>query len=305
MTQNLSSREAQKTLTNLMTKFISLVAIRLPDDVLSALTRGSKIEDSPHVKLVYEAIFRNLDIAASRRIPLCQDTGVLQFFVYLGENFPYKRELLEALREATIRATSEGFLRPNVVDPITNTNTGNNTGARIPWIEIELLPNTDHAEIQLYMAGGGSSRPGYARVLDPAVGLSGAIEFVLNVIAEYGPPACPPLVVGVGIGPTVEIAALLSKKALLRTPLGSRNPNPRVAALEEKLEEAINELGIGPQGLGGKVSVLATHIEYAGRHPSTIAVGVSTACWALRKGWLRISKDLGYEVLSHRGVTLE
>ncbi len=288
----------------MISRFISLVAVRLPDDVLPALASASKIESSPHARLVYEAMFRNLEIAIRRNVPLCQDTGVLEFFVGLGEGFPHAGDLLEAVREAVVRATDEGFLRPNVVDPVTGRNTGDNTGLGHPWVEIELLPGVNHADLRLYMAGGGSSRPGSARVLDPALGLEGVAEFVLNTVAEYGPPACPPLVVGVGLGPTVEIAALLSKKALLRT-LGSRNPNPKIALLEERLADAINGLGVGPQGLGGRITVLAVHVEYAGRHPATLAVGVSTACWALRKGWLRVFPDLSYQVLTHGGAVLE
>lgn len=299
-----SPQAVRERFTNLITKFLSLVAVKLPDDVLPALVKAYGVEESPHARLVYEAMFKNLELATRRNVPLCQDTGVLEFFISLGEGFPHWRDLLEAVREAVVRATGEGFLRPNVVDPSTGRNTGDNSGLGLPWTEIGLLPGIDYADVQLYMAGGGSSRPGSARVLDPAVGLDGVAEFVLTTIAEYGPPACPPLVVGVGLGPTVEIAALLSKKALLRT-LGSRNSNSKIALLEERLAEAINELGIGPQGVGGRVTALAVHVEYAGRHPATLAVGVSTACWALRKGWLRIFPDLSYQVLSHGGVVLE
>lgn len=288
----------------MFSRFIKLVAVRLPDDVLPALVSASRFEDSQHARLIYEAVFKNLEVAIRRNIPLCQDTGVLEFFVGLGEGFPHVSSLLEAFREAVVRATSEGFLRPNVVDPATDRNTGDNTGVGLPWVEVELLPSINYVDVRLYMAGGGSSRPGSAKILDPALGLEGVAEFVLNTIAEYGPPACPPLVVGVGLGPTVEIAALLSKKALLRT-LGSKNANPRIAFLEEKLAEAINGLGVGPQGLGGRVTALAVHVEYVGRHPATLAVGVSTACWALRKGWLRVYPDLSYQVLSHGGAVLE
>ncbi|MEM0038712.1 MAG: fumarate hydratase [Zestosphaera sp.] len=298
------SQPVYEKLINLISRFISLVAVRLPDDVIPALASASRLENSPHARLVYEAMFRNLEVAARKNVPLCQDTGVLEFFIGLGNGFPHAGDLLEAVREAVVRTTGEGFLRPNVVDPATGRNTGDNTGLGHPWVEVELLPGVDYVDLRLYMAGGGSSRPGSARVLDPALGLEGVAEFVLNTIAEYGPPACPPLVVGVGLGPTVEIAALLSKKALLRT-LGLRNPNPRIAMLEERLVEAINELRIGPQGLGGRVTALAVHVEYAGRHPATLAVGVSTACWALRKGWLRVFPNLSHQVLTHGGAILE
>ncbi len=298
-----SGASVYERLVEMLSRFVSLVSVRLPDDVLPALLRASELEESAHARLIYNAMFENLEVALRRRVPLCQDTGVLEFFVGLGEAFPYGAALLRAVRDATARATREGFLRPNVVDPLTNRNTGDNTGPYVPWVDVEVLPGADYADVRLYLAGGGSSRPGFARVLDPAQGLEGVAELVLSTVAEYGPPACPPLVVGIGIGPTVEVAATLSKRALLRE-VGSRNPDPRAALLEEKLAEAINGLGIGPQGLGGRVTALAVHVEYAGRHPATLAVGVSTACWALRRGWLRIYSDLSYRVLSHRGAEL-
>ncbi|MEM0197289.1 MAG: fumarate hydratase [Sulfolobales archaeon] len=292
-----ASREVHGRLIEALKSFISIVSTRLPDDVLKALRKAYEAEVGGYARLVYQAIFKNLEIAIAKSVPLCQDTGVLEFFIELGRSFPFSIELLKAIGEAVAEATEEGFLRPNVVDPATERNTGNNLGPRIPWIETTLVSG-DHADVYLYMAGGGSSRPGSARVLDPAQGLEGLLEYVVNTVVEYGIHACPPLVVGVGIGPTAEVAASLSKRALLR-PVGLRSPIPRMAELEEKLERVLDELGIGPQGLGGKKTVLAVHVEYAGRHPATLAVGVSTSCWALRRGHLRIFPDLTYRVLSH------
>lgn len=290
---------------NLVKRLVATTAILLPDDVYEKLREMASQEASPYGRMVYEAIFKNLELAASRRAPLCQDTGVPEFYVALGDGFPYKSELLGSIREAVAEVTKLGLLRPNVVNPATGRNTGDNTGPRMPWIELEVVPGSDWAEVQLYLAGGGSSRPGRAAVIDPAEGWEGVLRFVVDTVAEYGPPACPPLmVVGVGVGATVEIAASLSKRALLR-PLGTRNPDPRIAEIEVMLGEALSELGIGPQGLGGATSIGEVHVEYAGRHPATIAVGVSTACWALRRGWMRIRKDLSYEVLSHRGGLID
>jgi L(+)-tartrate dehydratase alpha subunit len=294
---------ARDLLTRLLLDFVSIVSVRLPDDVLEHLVRASKVEEHGFAGLVYEAMFRNLEVSSRRRVPLCQDTGVLEFFIRVGDSFPYTVDLLDAVPEAVARATEAGFLRPNVVDPVSGVNTGDNVGPNLPWVDLGVVRGVNHADVFLYLAGGGSSRPGSARVLDPAQGLEGVVRYVLETVSEYGPPACPPLVVGVGIGPTAEIAALLSKRALLR-PLGSRSPNPKIASLEEELERAINALGIGPQGLGGKVTALAVHVEYSGRHPATLAVGVSTSCWAMRRGHLRIEKDLSASVLSHGGVKL-
>lgn len=290
---------ARGRLVGALKDFISTVSTRLPDDVLEALRRASAAEVGEYARLVYGAVFRNIEVARSKSVPLCQDTGVLEFFVELGNSFPLSLELLEAIKEAVAEATEEGFLRPNVVDPDTERNTGNNLGPRVPWVEVEVVPG-DRADVYLYLAGGGSSRPGSARVLDPADGLGGVVEYVVNTVVEYGFHACPPLVVGVGLGPTAETAASLSKRALLR-PVGTRSPSPRMAELEERLERVLNGLGIGPQGLGGRVTALAVHVEYAGRHPATLAVGVSTSCWALRRGHLRVFPDLSYAILSHRG----
>lgn len=290
---------AYNKLIGILKKFVPLVSMSLPDDVLAALKRSSEVEVESYARLVYQAVFRNLEIAEKNRVPLCQDTGVLEFFIDFGSSFPYLDELLKAIEETIVWATEEGYLRPNVVDITTEKNTWNNLGPRIPWVELSLIRG-DYVDVFLYMAGGGSSRPGFAKVLDPAQGFKGIAEFVISIVTEYGLHACPPLVVGIGLGPTAEIAAILSKRALLR-PVGSRNLNPKMALLEEKLEEVLNELGIGPQGLGGKRTVLAVHVEYAGRHPATLAVGVSTSCWALRRGHLRVFSDLGYTVLSHKG----
>jgi L(+)-tartrate dehydratase alpha subunit len=294
----------ESRLITLLSNFINLVAVKLPDDTYKRLIELRKRETSPQTIFIYDAMFKNIDLALQRKAPLCQDTGVLEFYISFGENFPYKSALLKSIKEATIRSTQLGFLRPNVVDSATDKNTGNNVGPRLPWIETEIIPDANYTDVKLYLAGGGTSRPGRATTLDPSVRWEGLIKFVLDTISEYGPPACPPLLVGVGIGATIDIAASLSKRALLR-PIGTRNEEPKIAKLEEILENELNELGIGPQGLGGRTSVMGVHIEYAGRHPATFAVAVSTGCWALRKGHMRIYQDLSYELFSHRGDKLE
>jgi L(+)-tartrate dehydratase alpha subunit len=137
----------------------------------------------------------------------------------------------------------------------------------------------------------------------PAAGYEGVVQFVFDVMTSYGVNACPPLLVGIGIGGSIEVAATLSKRALMR-PIGSRDTDPRGAQMELLIEKGLNEIGIGPQGLSGKSSVTGVHIEKAARHPSTISVAVSVGCWAHRRGTIRINKEMGYEILSHKGVTL-
>ena len=182
-------------------------------------------------------------------------------------------------------------------------NTGDNTGTRIPWIDWEVVPNSDEVTIYMYMAGGGCSLPGTAKVLMPLEGYEGIVKFVFDQITSYGINACPPLLVGIGIAGSVEVAAKLSKKALLR-PIGSHNTNSRGADLEKRIEDGLNAIALGPGGLTGKNSVMGVHIEQAGRHPATLAVGLSTGCWAHRRAKIKIDADLNYTMLSHKGVTL-
>ena len=146
------------------------------------------------------------------------------------------------------------------------------------------------------------ARPG-STVLMPGQGYEGVTEFVFDVITSRGVNACPPLLVGVGVSTSVETAARLSKRAILR-PVNSRNPNANAALMEELLEEGLNEVGIGPQGLTGNNSVMGVNIESSARHPSTIGVAVSTGCWAHRRGKIRFNADLSYDILSHEGVVL-
>jgi len=172
----------------------------------------------------------------------------------------------------------------------------------VPWIEWDIVPG-DGATIEVYMAGGGCSLPGAAKVLMPSAGYEGIVQFVFDVITSYGVNACPPLLVGVGVSTSVETAAMLSKKAILR-PIGTRNPKPQAAEMELLLEKGLNEVGLGPQGLSGNSTVLGVHIESSARHPSTIGVGVSVGCWAHRRGTIRIAPDLSYEILSHKEAVL-
>ena len=153
------------------------------------------------------------------------------------------------------------------------------------------------------MAGGGCTLPGHAMVLMPGEGYEGVTKVVLDRMTTYGLNACPPLLVGVGVATSVETAALLSKKALMR-PIGSHNPNERAAKMEKLLEDGINAIGIGPQGMGGKYAVMGVNIENTARHPSAIGVAVNVGCWSHRRGHIIFDKDLNYEILSHSGVKL-
>lgn len=290
-------------LTDILVNFICHASSHLPDDVLAKLTEMRKVETEGFAKTIYDAMFENMDLADQLKRPSCQDTGVIQFFVKVGTKFPYMDELSEVLKNAVLQATEKAPLRHNAVEVFDEKNTGNNVGTRVPWIDWELVPGSDSIEVFLYMAGGGCSLPGFAKVLMPLEGYAGVVKAVFDQMTSYGVNACPPCLVGIGIAGSAEVAAKLSKKALLR-PVGSHNPNPRAAMMEKEIEAGLNKIGLGPGGLRGQLSVMGVNIEQAARHPATIAVGMNTACWAHRRACVKIDADLNYEFLTHKGVTL-
>ncbi|KDB51078.1 L(+)-tartrate dehydratase subunit alpha (plasmid) [Sphaerotilus natans] len=290
-------------LTEVMSKFTSWIGKRLPTDVTQRLGQLREQEVNFLAKEVYESMRQNQQAADELDRPSCQDTGVIQYFLTAGAKFPLLGELEDILRNATLGATRDGPLRHNAVETFVEKNTGTNTGSKIPWLDWEIVPDSDSVIIDVYMAGGGCTLPGAATVLMPGQGYEGVAEFVFDVITSRGVNACPPLLVGVGVSTSAETAARLSKKAILR-PVDSRHPNDNAALMEELLAEGLNELGLGPQGLTGNNSVMGVNIESSARHPSTIGVAVSTGCWAHRRGKIRINADLSHDVLSHEGFKL-
>ena len=299
----MNKEEQREEFVDIMAKFTAYIGKHLPDDVCVKLNELREKEDTAIAKIIYDAMFENLKIADELDRPCCQDTGVIQYFVQVGTKFPLIDEIEECLREAVKRATIIGPLRHNAVEVFDEKNTGNNVGKRIPWIDWEIVPNNDEVKIYVYMAGGGCSLPGAAKVLMPLEGYEGVVKFVFDQITSYGINACPPLLVGIGIAGSVEVAAKLSKKALLR-PLGSHNSNSRGADLESRIEAGLNAIKIGPGGLTGENSVMGVHIEEAARHPATIAVGLSTGCWAHRRALIKINANMEYEIISHKGAVL-
>ena len=295
--------ESVQRMTEMMAKFIAHTGKKLPDDVIAKLQELRDKEDSPLAKTIYDTMFRNQDLAVKLNRPSCQDTGVLQFWVKCGTGFPLINELEALLKEAVVKATFDAPLRHNSVETFDEYNTGRNVGKGTPTVWWDIVPDSDKCEIYTYMAGGGCTLPGHAMVLMPGEGYEGVTKFVLDRMTTYGLNACPPLLVGVGVATSVETAALLSKKALMRD-IGSHNENERAAQMEELLEDGINAIGLGPQGMGGKYSVLGVHIENTARHPSAIGVAVNVGCWSHRRGHIIFDKDLNYTILSHSEVTL-
>lgn len=292
-----------KHMTDIMAKFTSYIGKRLPTDVTHKQKELREAEDNPLAIKIYDAMADNQDKADRLDRPSCQDTGVIQYFITAGAGFPLLGELEDILLNATRLATQDGPLRHNAVETFDEKNTGTNTGSKIPWLDWDIVPDDDSVVIDVYMAGGGCTLPGAAKVLMPGQGYEGVADFVFDVITSRGINACPPLLVGVGVSTSAETAARLSKKALMR-PVNSTNPNENAARMEALLEEGLNEIGIGPQGLTGKSSVMGVNIEHSARHPSTIGVAVSTGCWAHRRGRIRFDASLHHEILSHEGVSL-
>ena len=286
----MSNEQAVQKMTDIMAKFVAYTGKVLPDDVREKLAQLREKETSELAKTIYDAMFKNQELAKKLNRPSCQDTGVLQFFVKCGVNFPLIGQV-------------EALLRHDSVETFDEYNTGKNVGKGTPTVFWEIVPDNDQCVIDTYMAGGGCTLPGKAMVLMPGEGYEGVTKFVMDVMTSYGLNACPPLLVGVGVATSVETAALLSKKALMR-PLGSHNSNARAAEMEKLLEDGINAIGLGPQGMSGNYSVMGVHIENTARHPSTIGVAVNVGCWSHRRGHIEFDKDLNYKITSHKEVEL-
>ncbi|MFW9907720.1 MAG: fumarate hydratase [Candidatus Thorarchaeota archaeon] len=277
-------------------RLLAKAATELPKDVKEALEAATKREKNETAKTQLSAILTNLDIAKTG-VPMCQDTGIVIFYVKVGNKFPYIGEIKNALSKATEKATAEVPLRPNAVNPIVGGNSGNNTGVKIPWINWELVDG-NALEVIAFPKGGGSENVSIVGMLKPGVGLKGVKKLVVDNAISYMGAACAPNIIGVGIGGGADIAIKIAKEQLLR-PLSDKHPEPEVAKIEEELMEAINASGIGAMGLGGDTTVLGVKVGYAMRHPASLPVGVAVQCWAARHSKAIISKDLKVTYVTH------
>jgi L(+)-tartrate dehydratase alpha subunit len=288
---------------SIMEKFISLCAVRLSDDVINCLEEMRKAESTPLQKAIYDSYFENLKLARNLGRPCCQDTGMLQFYIKTGSSFPYMDITADVIIEAVQHATSSVPLRPNAVNFFDDKNTSDNVAERSPWISWEIVPGSQDMEITLYFSGAGCSLPAHAKVFKPSEGFEAIIPFVFDAVYGAGINACPPLLVGVGLGHNIDGAAYLSKKALLR-PLGTKHSHHRGCELESEIKTGLNSLGMGAQGLRGNQAVMGVHIESSARHTATIACAVSTSCYLLRRGVIRLNNDLDYELPGFKGTAL-
>ena len=253
-------------------------AYNLSDDVLTAFDRAIETETAPGAREIIELLKENARIAKEDHIPICQDTGVAIFFVEIGQDLRIRNGfIVDAINEGVRKGYKEGYLRKSVVDPLTRKNTGDNTPA---IIYTELVPG-DKLKISFMPKGAGSENMSVIRMLRPTEGVEGIRNFVLECVQKAGANPCPPVVIGVGIGGDFEKAALIAKKALLR-PVGSPNAKLELASLEEILLKSVNKTGIGPEGLGGKVTAMAVHVESFPCHIASLPVAVNINCHAAR-----------------------
>ncbi|ALU12818.1 hypothetical protein EYM_07790 [Ignicoccus islandicus DSM 13165] len=242
------------------------------------------------------AILRNIELAVKERKPMCQDTGLLVFSIKLGRDFPISyRDLIGIIEESLREATSEIPIRPNTMDPLTGFNPGDNTGKGMPIVEIEEINEGDALEISIRPKGGGSEYPSKLCMIPPSMGLKGVKECLFKAILDAGGKPCPPGIVSVAFGGTVEEAVKLSKSNLYRK---GKHLEERISKLEEKWKQEINALNIGPMGLGGTPTILDLKIDYNYRHPASYPVAVTFNCWAARESRIRIKRDGSWEVIS-------
>lgn len=252
--------------------------INLGEDVKTLLNEAKQNEGSPFGKDILEQLIQNVDIATRENIPLCQDTGMAVFFLELGQDVHIiGGNLTDAINEGVRQGYEDGYLRKSVLDPLTRENTKDNTPA---IIYTDIVPGNE-LKIAFAPKGFGSENMSAIKMLKPSDGLEGIKSFVLDTVESAGANPCPPIVLGIGIGGTMEKAALLAKRSLIRE-AGTPNPNPEIALLERELLDMVNKTGIGPQGLGGIITALAVHIDTFPTHIAGLPVAVNVQCHAAR-----------------------
>ncbi len=267
-------------LTDAVGQLAQEASYRLPADVVSAFHQGLQREVSPLGKSILGQLIENANIAEEGVFPYCQDTGYAVVFLEIGQDVHFVGGDIEtAIQSGIQKGYQEGYLRSSIVgDPLfRRVNTQTNTPGVVHY---RMVPG-DKVHVRFMPKGGGSENASQLKMLKPSDGVVGVKDFVVQVAAQAGPNACPPFILGVGIGGTVDKVMELAKEALFR-PIGSIHPDPQYAALEKDIFEEVNALGIGPEGLGGKITTLAVHIEAYPAHIASLPVGVNVQCNAAR-----------------------
>lgn len=272
-----------------LSKAMGEAVIRMPKAVVQSLENAAEHETDTLAQLHLRAILDNVRLADAENLPVCEDTGIQTVFVDAGRDFPHLGDLFSIIPEALRIATVSGPLRANAVNPFTGANSGDNLGHNAPAINLTMVDG-DGATIHLLPKGGGSEQLSALWMLTPADGLKGLRREVLSHIQKAGGRPCPPVIVGIGVGGSADTCLKLAKRSLLR-PLGTHSPDPEAAALEKELLEAINSLGVGPMGTGGRTTALAVNVEFAPRHPANFPVGLVMQCWCHRHSVINLNRD--------------
>lgn len=268
-----------KNITKAIKEMCISANYNLGDDVIRAFKRYREKEESPVAKGIIENLIKNSHIARENQVPMCQDTGMTIVFIEIGQDVHLVGGNIEdAINEGVRQGYKEGYLRKSVVgDPLIRENTEDNTPAIIYY---DIVPG-DKVKIVLAPKGFGSENMSRTKMLKPSDGIKGVEDFIVETVSKAGPNPCPPIVVGVGVGGTLDKATYLAKKALLRD-IGQHNKLDYIKEMEERLLEKINNLGIGPQGLGGRTTALAVNIDLYATHIAGLPVAVNINCHASR-----------------------
>jgi len=267
-------------ITEVVKKLCMDANVYLPDDVVQAIKQAKEREESQTGKDIFDMILQNIEISKNEKMPLCQDTGFAVFFIELGQEVHIADgNFVDAINEGVRQGYKEGYLRKSIVDDpvIDRINTKDNTPA---VIYTDIVPG-DKIKITFAPKGGGSENMSTVKMMKAADGIEGVKDFVVEFVKNAGGNPCPPTIVGVGLGGTFEKVAQIAKKALLR-PMGSRSPNPKFAEVEKELLERINKTGVGPMGLGGRVTAMDVHIETYPCHIATMPVAINIQCHCCR-----------------------
>jgi len=262
----------------------------LPEDVYDAIKTAREKETNPLAKWGLEIVIKNIDVAKEGAIPICQDTGIPEFFVKLGTKATIDGSIEEAIKEGVIGITKSFPLIPLAVHPLTRANTLNNTGYRVPLMHYSLIPQADYIELTAVPACAAPQTFCAVKMYPSGTPITEAKKFIYETVHNITGAVCPPLVVGVGFGGLFGTVGLLAREASMR-PLDVRHPDPEIAKLEDELLDSMNKLGIGHMNLGGDITALAVNIEIGHTHSPCFPVAVQIQCWCCRRGTGRMHED--------------
>ncbi len=271
-------------------KLYSNAIIDLPQDIIDRLKEMRDAETSELARIQLDTILKNASLAKEKNNVVCQDTCISSFKVKIGTKARIDGDIVKALRDGTALATKTLPAIPHCVHPITRENTGTGTGPYVPIVHWDVIPGAEYVEITAQPVGGGGDIVSTQKMFSAYESFASVKKFIIDTVVEAGSKPCPPMVIGIGLGSMFEYVNRLAKDAVMR-PLNKRHPEKMIADLEEELFALINELGIGPMGLGGRTTCLAVNIEYGDTHTPMLPVAVKINCWAIRRKTARLYND--------------